>query len=131
MTGLLTDGLGTSQSVSVVVGSRADNSSHTVTVTNNIHCQDHMVREEEEEIISQHLSRQVNLTLRSVSGGDQRLTKMIPCISYSMREATTPSYRNNNYVGRAGKKECLDCLDSWIYWLQPQHWIGKFSFFQN
>ena len=47
VTGLLTDSQGASQSVSVVVGSREGNTSHTVTVTNNIQCEDNMVREEE------------------------------------------------------------------------------------
>ena len=49
---------------------------------------------------------------------------MIPCISYSMREATTSRYSNKNYVGTEKSKQCLSCLDSWLYWLQPQHWLG-------
>ena len=49
---------------------------------------------------------------------------MIPCISYSMREATTTRYRNNNYLEAENPKQCLSCLDSWLYWVQPQHWIG-------
>ena len=68
---------------------------------------------------------QVNLTLRSVSVGEGGLTKMIPCISFSMREATTTRSINSNYVGTESSLQCLSCLESWLYWLQPQHWIGS------
>ena len=67
---------------------------------------------------------QVNLTLRSVTDGEGSITKMIPCISYSMREATTARSSNNLYVGTEKTRQCLSCLGSWLYWLQPQHWIG-------
>ena len=41
-----------------------------------------------------------------------------------MREATTARSSNNLYVGTEKTKQCLSCLGSWLYWLQPQHWIG-------
>ena len=74
---------------------------------------------------------QVNLTLRSVSDGEGSLTKMIPCISFSMREATTTRSINSNYVGTESSLQCLSCLESWLYWLQPQHWIGLAARFQS
>ena len=50
---------------------------------------------------------------------------MIPCISFSMREATTTRSINSNYVGTESSLQCLSCLESWLYWFQPQHWIGS------
>ena len=126
MSGLLTDSRGASQSVELVLGPRPANTSLTITLTPHLQCEQHLVTSTTSgtDKVLCTVVLQVNLTLRSVTGGKGSLTKMIPCISYSMREATTTRYRNNNYLEAENTKQCLSCLDSWLYWVQPQHWIG-------
>ena len=126
MSGLLTDSRGASQSVELVLGPRPANTSLTITLTPHLQCEQHLVNSTTSgtDKVLCTVVLQVNLTLRSVTGGKGSLTKMIPCISYSMREATTTRYRNNNYLEAENTKQCLSCLDSWLYWVQPQHWIG-------
>ena len=50
VTGVLMDSRGASQSVKVVLGARPANTSHTITVSHDVHCQHHVVRGDIEDI---------------------------------------------------------------------------------
>ena len=70
---------------------------------------------------------QVEVSLKPLSEHNRTITKSLPCVSHNMRTfRSTPSQKLNldsgTLVGDCG----LGCLSSWLYWLDPAHWMDNF-----
>ena len=69
---------------------------------------------------------QVEVSLKPLSEHNRTITKSLPCVSHNMRTfRSTPSQKlhldSGTLVGDCG----LGCVSSWLYWLDPAHWMDS------
>ena len=72
---------------------------------------------------------QVRVSLKPLGGEGEAavITKLLPCVSHSMRTfRSTASHPLTipDTAAAAGARDCgVTCVSSWLYWLDPGHWL--------
>ena len=104
------------QSIMIRLASAVSNYSHQVSITNTVQCSGGQVR--------------ISLRPLSSSSGDHEtgvITKHLPCITRDMRTFQSTHDRDLSIVSDQewSSGQCLVCLSSWLYWLDPGHWLEE------
>ena len=71
---------------------------------------------------------QVMVTMRPMSLTNLTVNKQLPCISQNMRTfRSTPTQMLTISGDQPWSDQCgLTCVSSWLYWLDPGHWMQNF-----
>ena len=97
----------TRQSVRIVLSSAVTNSSHRLSVSAGVQCDhDNMAR----------------VSLKPATASDV-LTREVACVSHGMRHVSPPPATWSHGVTSVDTWDCVTCLDTWLHWLHPLHWV--------
>ena len=99
------------QSLRLVLTPELATSSHKIPVSPSVQCSGG-------SMVSVSLKPQNSLT----DGG--AVTRDIVCVSHTMRQVSQPrSVVTHDTLPGDTWQDCVTCLDTWIYWLQPLNWV--------
>ena len=107
LTGLIT-GLAQSQSFLLRLPLVPGNSSHQVKLT-----------------ATECREGEVVVSLKPLSRHNKTVTKAVPCISHNMRTFRQTLSQRLPAPARSPDTDCISCLQSWLHWLDPAHWLDN------
>ena len=107
LTGLIS-GLAQSQSVLLRLPLVPGNSSHQVKLTAT-ECE----------------ASEVTVSLKPLSSHNKTVSKRLPCISHNMRTFRQTLSQRLPAPPVQADTDCLSCLQAWLYWLNPAHWLDN------
>jgi len=99
---------GSQQPLRLVLGSVMRNSSHQISVNPGVRCD----------------KNQAEIILRAIDISTEspvNLTQHVPCVSLTMRHVSVPKQIDDAID--VDMLECVTCLETWLYWLEPQNWL--------
>ena len=63
------------------------------------------------------------MTLRT-GHASASLERELPCVSRLLRPVSAPPAPGTRALPPGGHTwDCVTCLDTWLHWLQPHHWL--------
>ena len=63
------------------------------------------------------------MTLRT-GQASASLERELPCVSRLLRPVSAPPAPGTRALPPGGHTwDCVTCLDTWLHWLQPHHWL--------
>ena len=107
LSGLIT-GLAQSQTVLLRLPLVPGNSSHQVKLTAT-ECRD----------------TEVTVSLKPLSSHNKTVSKRLPCVSHTMRTFRQTLSQRLPAPPVQADTECLSCLQAWLHWLDPAHWLDN------
>jgi len=78
--------------------------------------------------LTQCKAGQVTVALRPLSVTNLTISKLLPCVTESLRtfrSAEERIERGDTEVMSGRLKDCLSCTAAWIHWLDPGHWMEE------
>jgi len=108
VTGAILGAGGSQQSLRLVLGSVMRNSSHQISVNPGVRCD----------------NNKAEIVLRAIDINTEtpvNLTQNVPCVSLTMRHVSVPTHVSGHVD--IDTLDCVSCLDTWLYWLEPHNWF--------